>query len=236
MKTLRNLYTKYWPLSRDVSFVVPNPNGSEFEVNNWILSEFVLRKIIPIVRAHPYPLNELLMMVGAICRFQPTHVFEWGTSIGVSARIFYETARHFKLPIEIHSIDLPMNVQHAEHPGSSRGKLVRGRSGVFLHLGDGLQKSVAIAQQLSPSARLLFFIDGDHSYSTVKSELELILKSFDKPIILLHDTFFQSANSGYNVGPFEAVHNTMLQEIYKYKFKVTCVNSGLPGMTLIYPV
>lgn len=235
MNLIKYIYTKYKPLTHDVNGVTPNPNGSEFEVNNWILSEFILRKIIPLVRAHPYPLNELMMMTGAICRFQPTHVFEWGTNIGASARIFHETACHFKIPMEIHSIDLPMDVHHSEHPGSSRGRLVRGRTGVFLHLGDGLDTSVAIARRLTPNQRLLFFIDGDHSYSVVKNELEVIFKNFEKPVVMLHDTFFQSCESGYNVGPFEAIRDVLKSEKHINKFTTNSTYSGLPGMTIIYP-
>ena len=46
---------------------VRNPNASEFEVDLWILSRFVLEKIAPVVGTHPYPLNELLLMTATAC-------------------------------------------------------------------------------------------------------------------------------------------------------------------------
>src|SRR5207245_8967376 len=61
-----------------------NVNCSEFEVNNWIISEFIFQKLVPIVGVTPYPINELALMVSAVCRLKPTHIFEWGTHIGKS--------------------------------------------------------------------------------------------------------------------------------------------------------
>src|SRR6266849_7039008 len=69
---------------------VRNPNASEFEVDLWTLSDFLLEKIVPVVGVRPYPLNELLLMTAAACRLRPSVVFDWGTHIGVSARVFFE--------------------------------------------------------------------------------------------------------------------------------------------------
>lgn len=52
-------------------------SGTEFEANNWKLSAFILRKIIPLVGTHPFPLNELLLMTAAVAWAKPTHIFEW---------------------------------------------------------------------------------------------------------------------------------------------------------------
>ena len=87
-----------------------NEKSSEFEVNNWIVSEFVVDKLIPVVGMHPFPLNELMLMSSAVCRFKPELIFEWGTNIGKSARIFYETIKAFDVASQIHSIDLPDDV------------------------------------------------------------------------------------------------------------------------------
>src|SRR3989338_7346388 len=95
---------------------VVNDDCSEFEVNNWLISEFILNKIVLIVGAKPYPLNELLLMVAAICRLQPSYVFEWGTHVGKATRIFYETCTYFNIKTTIHSVDLPDNIKHVEHP------------------------------------------------------------------------------------------------------------------------
>ncbi len=45
-----------------------NVNCSEFEVNNSIISEFIFQKLVPIVGVTPYPINELALMVSAVCR------------------------------------------------------------------------------------------------------------------------------------------------------------------------
>ena len=74
---------------------IKNPGAFEFEVDNWVISEFIVKKILPFVGFHPFPLNELHLMVAATCRFRPSHIFEWGTHTGKSARVFYETTRHW---------------------------------------------------------------------------------------------------------------------------------------------
>lgn len=214
----------------------PNPGATEFEVNNWAISDFVLSRLVPLVGVHPYPLNELMLMAGAVCRFRPTHVFEWGTNVGASARIFYETARQFGIPVEIHSIDLPGEVGHVEHPGSRRGKLVKGKRGVTLHLGDGLDTSLAIYGTLPANSRVLFFVDGDHSYESVSRELAGIVSKVTEPRVLLHDTFFQSPDSGYNVGPHLAIRDVLAkhQDRGGQALRLMETKTGLPGMTLIY--
>src|SRR3989442_12959300 len=92
-----------------------NVNCSEFEVNNWIISEFIFQTLGPLVGVTPYPINELALMVSAVCRLKPTHIFEWGANIGESARIFYESAKHFGLSTEIHPCDLPYDITHHYH-------------------------------------------------------------------------------------------------------------------------
>lgn len=212
----------------------PNPGATEFEVNNWTLSDFVLSQLVPIVGVHPYPLNELMLMAGTVCRFRPTHLFEWGTNVGTSARIFHETARYFEIPLEIHSIDLPSEVGHLEHPGSRRGELVEGKRGVSLHLGDGLETSLAIYRTLPKGCRVLFFVDGDHSYSSVRRELEEIFTRVAEPKVLLHDTFFQSSDSGYNLGPHLAIRDALGSLPADRQLRMIETKTGLPGMTLLY--
>ena len=212
----------------------PNPGATEFEINNWAISDFVLSRLVSVVGVHPYPLNELMLMAGAICRFKPTHVFEWGTNVGASARVFYETGKHFKIPLEIHSIDLPGEIGHVEHPGSRRGRLVKGMQGVSLHLGDGLETSLAIYRALPSGSRTLFFVDGDHSYESVKRELEAIVTHVSEPKVLLHDTFFQSTDSGYNVGPHLAVREVLASLSAERGLRTMETKTGLPGMTLVY--
>jgi cephalosporin hydroxylase len=209
--------------------------GTEFEVNNWDLSAFIVRKIIPVVGVHPFPLNELSLMVAAVAGVNPTHIFEWGTHIGKSARIFYETCKFLNIDTEIHSVDLPDDVQHVEHPHSKRGKLVKGKKNIFLHLGDGVNVSLDIYRNLNKEARVLFYLDGDHSYETVSRELFSIISTVKNPHIVLHDTFCQSPESGYNIGPAMAIEDAMKQ-FSQIKFKRIETKTGLPGMTYLYTI
>lgn len=232
MKSLaKKILSKLGVTKADAS---PNLGATEFEVNNWAISEFVVGRLVPIVGMHPYPLNELMLMVGTICRFKPTHVFEWGTNVGTSARVFYETAKQFNIPLEIHSIDLPGEVGHVEHPGRRRGKLVKGLAGVSLHLGDGLETSLAIYRTLPKGSCVVFFVDGDHSYESVKRELGEIVAQVAEPKVLLHDTFFQSPESGYNVGPHLAVRDVLEALPPGRRLRTMELKTGLPGMTLVY--
>jgi hypothetical protein len=146
MNICARVYRRFFPLRCDFSHekAVPNLRASEFEVNNWLVSEFVATKLVPLVGYCPFPLHEQMLMVAAVCRMKPTHIFEWGTHVGNSARIFYETCKAFGLETEIHSIDLPDDQDHVEHPRKKRGYLVRGISEVRLYLGDGLDTSLNI--------------------------------------------------------------------------------------------
>ena len=220
--------------SKEKSYSDPalNLNATEFEVNNWIISDFVVNKLVPVVGFHPFPLNELMLMTAAVCRFKPAMIFEWGTNIGKSARIFYEITEAFQVPAEIHSIDLPDDVFHNEHPQKDRGKLVKGISKVTLHQADGLKRSFELIEKKKPKGKVLFFVDGDHSYETVENELEVILKNAPDAIVLLHDTFYQSEHSGYNIGPNKAISEVLSNT--KDKYTVVSTNMGLPGMSLVY--
>jgi cephalosporin hydroxylase len=207
-------------------------SGDLFEVNNWDISSFIIKKIIPIVGTHPFPLNELQLMVSCVAWSKPTHIFEWGTNIGKSARVFYEAVNFLKMETQIHSVDLPNTIDHVEHPGKKRGKLVNGKSNVFLHQGDGVDKSIEILGSLSGEKRPMFYLDGDHSYETVFRELDTILSNVSSPRILLHDTFYQS-NNEYNIGPYQAIQD-IIAKYHKYSFKIVETNLGLPGMTFLY--
>ncbi len=206
-------------------------NG-EIEVDKWIISKFVIEKLTPIVGVHPFPLDELMLMTSAICWFSPDYIFEWGTHVGKSARIFYEIKKSFRLNYQLHSIDLPNNVEHIEHSGKERGKYVRGINDVQLLLGDGLDESMKLTEKIGKSKRIFYFLDGDHSYSSVKRELDTIVKNRPTSAILVHDTFFQTEKSGYNIGPYKAV-DKILKKNKNYNCMST--NLGLPGMSLLYP-
>jgi len=204
----------------------------KFEVDNWLVSEFIVERLIPIVGVHPFPLNEMVLMVSAVCRLKPDHIYEWGTHLGKSARVFHETAKHFGLNVDIHSVDLPDTVLHQEHPGNQRGMLAKGLERVHLHQGDGLSVCLDIHACTAKPCQALVFIDGDHSYNTVRRELDGIMTSMPEAHILLHDTFFQSAESGYNIGPHQAIIEALAAAPDRYRRIST--ETGLPGMTLLY--
>lgn len=211
---------------------VKNPDCSEFEVDNWALSRFLLTKLIPIVGVEPFPLHELMLMCAATCRLRPTQIFEWGTHVGKSARVFYECAQHYGIPMQIHSVDLPDDARHVEHPGEIRGALVRGLPGVLLHQGDGIDVSLSLWRKGGGAPPPLFFIDGDHAYESVLRELSAVAAEIPNASILLHDTFYQSNGSGYNVGPHRAIEEVLRAHAGRYRR----IDSGLglPGMTLLY--
>ena len=212
--------------------VVRNPKCSEFEMDAWKLSQFVLDRLVPVVGVHPFPLHELMLLAAATCRLRPPLIFEWGTHIGKSARAFYEILVHYDIPGDIHSVDLPNDVQHVEHPSDERGRLVRGLGRVHLHQGDGIDVSVSLWRTARSRARPLFLVDGDHSYESVYRELSIIVSEIPDANVLLHDTFFQSPESGYNVGPWRAIEE--VTRANPGRFKRIDSGLGLPGMTLLY--
>jgi len=213
---------------------VLNSECAEFEIDKWVISDFIIRKLVPIVGVHPFPLDELLLLTAAVTMIQPTHIFEWGTNVGKSARIFFEAMTFFNIGSEIHSIDLPDDVSHVEHPGTQRGVLVRGLKEVTLHTGDGLDTSLGLCKMVNETGFTpLFFVDGDHSYESVKRELHGIITHVPNAHILVHDTFNQSEKSGYNTGPYRAVQDTVSSMSGKYQ--LIAQEMGLPGLTLIRP-
>lgn len=212
---------------------IKNSSSERLEVDNWELSKFVLEKLVPVVGYRPFPLNELILMSSAVAYFRPTIIFDWGTHIGKSPRIFYEACRAFEIEAEIHSIDLPDNEEHVEHPGEERGKLVKNLEEVSLHQGDGVDTALKILKDSKNKGKVLFFVDGDHSYQSVERELSSILKFRDDAVILLHDTYYQSPDSNYNVGPHEAINDVLSRS--KAGYEKISTETGLPGMTLLYP-
>lgn len=211
---------------------VINAGLDEIELNKWIISDFVTEVLYPITKNRPFPLDEQMLMVETVCCFRPKYIFDWGTHVGKSARIFWETCQAFNVHTEVHSIDLPDDEDHVEHPGETRGMLVKDCAGVTLHQGDGVSTALEIRKaKASKDDVCLFYVDGDHSYDSVKRELGMILKADKNPLVLLHDTFYQSKDSGYNVGPNQAI-NELLKNYPKLKRVDTQL--GLPGMTLIY--
>ena len=210
---------------------VVNLNCTEFEVNNWIISDFIVSRLIPIVGTHPYPLCELMLMVSAVCKLKPTIIFEWGTNIGKSARIFHETSQYLHINTLIHTIDLPRDKRHPQNLYSQRALYVIKSNHILLHEGDGLTTALRIWKNNSGNQTVLFFLDGDHSYASVRKELYGIVKNIPNAHILVHDTFYQSQKSGYNIGPYQAVQEFLRK--HRSMYHVYTCNLGLPGMVLM---
>ena len=207
-------------------------HGGYPEVKNPEISQFILNTIVPIVGTSPYPLSELQLMVSAVCWLRPRKIIEWGTYIGTSARIFSETITYYNVPATVYSIDLPSDVSHIEHPGKECGRMVRAMSNVHLIQGDGVTEATKILGE-SKGYQALVFLDGDHAYSSVKRELQILGKRYPLLSILLHDTFDQVKASGYNTGPHQAIREYLSSHPSKYSTFETCL--GLPGMTLLLP-
>lgn len=207
-------------------------DGKLFEVNNWVVSKFILKQLVPIVGIKPFPLPELQLLTAATIYFKPTHIFDWGTHVGKAARIFWEIKKAFMIPFVQYSIDLPDTVDHPEHPHKLRGKMIKKMPEINQLDGDGVTEALRVYKQLNDS-NPLFFLDGDHEYKTVKRELHQLHKYVKKPVIIVHDTFFQTKKSHYNVGPHRAIVEFIQKEPNTYQ--VIELNLGLPGMTLLYP-
>lgn len=210
-----------------------NRGCSEFEADAWQLSAFVLERLVPVVGVQPFPLHELMLLTSAVCRLRPRCIFEWGTHIGKSARVFNEVTRHYGIEADIHSIDLPDDVAHVEHPSRARGFLVRGLDRVHLYQGDGVNVALALWKRFRTTEQALFFVDGDHAEESVYRELSAIVAEVGSAAILLHDTFFQSPMSGYNIGPHRAIERVLQR--HPRRFNRVDSGLGLPGVTLLYP-
>jgi hypothetical protein len=210
------------------NLAVRNEAGT-FQVDNYPISKFLVEELLPVAGHWPYPPPEVHLMVSAVCWIRPNLIIEWGTNVGNSARIFWQTVKKFDIPCRIHSIDLPEDAEHPENVKSDRGILVKGLSDVSLHLGDGLETALRIFSERPSGARCLFFIDGDHAYESVTSELEGIMNSAPEAAILLHDTL-----SSLKRWPHEALQDALKSR--RGMYRVVSTDIGLPGMSFVYPV
>jgi predicted O-methyltransferase YrrM len=218
------------PSGYDPSFLNRfGPDNRKYpEADKWRLSQFILDRLVPVVGVHPFPLDEQLFMCSTVAYFKPEIIIEWGTHKGASARIFYEIVRFIGLSIAVHSIDLPPEANHVENLklAGERGRLVRDLD-VRLHLGDGLDVAKTLLQHESFA---LFFLDGDHSYASVRRELNGVKQLSSRGVVLVHDTFLQGPESGYNIEPYQALQEfTRQNRLPQYSTVL-----GLPGMSLSY--
>lgn len=203
---------------------VGNPAGL-LEVDKWSLSRVVL-ELVKVVGYHPYPLDELSLMVAAYAYHRPNVVIDVGTHFGKSARIWFELSRLLQQPTVIHTIDI-LDPTHPEYPGRKHAAFIRGTT-VIQHIGDGYVCAQDIISK-NPLSSYLIFLDGDHEYKTVQRELQLA-RMVRTGCVLAHDTFYQP-DSTYNHGPYFAIKDFV--DAFPCK-QVIHLQTGLPGMSHLY--
>jgi hypothetical protein len=223
-------WVSYHMRPRQQNWQLPMPTGDLLECDTAEAGQFVYHKLLPLVGTSPFPPNELMLMCAAMIWLKPKLVVEWGTNVGVSARVFHEANVRYKIGAEIHSVDLPDDVVHREHPKQRRGLVVRSLP-VVLHQGDGPVVASSLIHE-KDCHKPLIFIDGDHARESVLRDARHVLKTAPSAALLFHDTFYQP-KSGYNHGPYEAVQ-AILAEL-ETPAQVITANLGTPGMTLVVP-
>jgi cephalosporin hydroxylase len=191
-------------------------------------SKFVTESLLPRAGHWPYPPGELQLMTVVMLWWQPDVIFEWGTNLGNSARVFHWIAEAFAIDTQIHSIDLPPDVAHVENVRELRGMLVRKFSDVHLHLGDGADKAVELFAALKPK-RPLFYVDGDHRAEAVTRELDAIHAVAPAAPILVDDTHDWQIS--------DSPRPAMLQFLDRHQgeYEVFEMVATLPGMSLLAP-
>jgi cephalosporin hydroxylase len=199
------------------------------------LDRFVFEKILP-QTGLLYPAAEISLMALVVDRVRPTHIFEWGTNIGGSARIFHTITEVLEIDAEIHTWDLPENVPHGQHPGKDHGKLARGLPRIHFHREDGLQGALAKMESeraQSPNFRPLYFVDGDHSYASVIREIAGLVSVQDEFHLLAHDTFIQKPDAKGQSRESWLGCPTALEAFAK-DYRWLNVGFGNPGMAYLW--
>lgn len=132
--------------------------------------------------------QEVEFFESVLVRLRPTHVFEWGTNVGASARLFYEGARELGYKCEVHTIEIPdeLGLLDRDHPGQRYGQWIQNLP-IHTHRGFGLIESIRLHGELNPN-QALFYLDGNHSYGVVLAELEEVSALDSDAVIMVHDT------------------------------------------------
>lgn len=149
--------------------------------------------------------DEVAFIAKTLLKLQPSHVFEWGTNVGASARIFHEVTRLAGIRSTVHTWEHP-DMTTRDHPGHRHAELVDGIATVIPYIGEGLIGALSLYTSTTP-ARALFFLDGDHSYATVLKELRAIAKVAAEAVILVHDLRHPTERTGDAVHDFAAEQN-----------------------------
>jgi hypothetical protein len=132
-----------------------------------------------------YGEDELIFMHKTVKAFEPDRIFDWGTNVGASARIFYEATKRTHCVIE--TIELPRIVERLDrdYAGDRTGRWLV--PGIRQHWGDGVTVALTRAAIWQP-ARPLFFLDGNHLRENVFREIWAINKFCPHGALLIHDT------------------------------------------------
>lgn len=131
-----------------------------------------------------YDDDEVALVEETIGRLQPSHVFEWGTNAGASARMFLEGTR--RLGAQVHSIDhRKPGGPCAERPKLYQGYWVAGLA-VWLYQQDGLPFTLHLCKKLKPK-RTLVFIDDSHLLLENARALKMLRREQPAAVILVHD-------------------------------------------------
>lgn len=127
--------------------------------------------------------DEIRFIAETVGALRPTHIYEWGTNVGASARIFHEAAPKALVTTVEHPDD-----QTYDHPGHRYGLWCEGFDRIEMLWGDGVTVALERFDAHDGPERALFFLDGDHSYWAVTRELDAIAQAAPRGVILCHDT------------------------------------------------
>lgn len=174
----------------------------------------------------PYCRAEVAFMVGAVDYFRPRVIFDWGTNIGSSARIFYEATKGVVAGIHTIEVTDPSTLEHA---GPNTGRHIAGLP-VKQHFGDGATTATRLYWELRDRrrpSRPMFYLDGDHRAETVARELTTIDTAIEEDaVILIHDTLSEAS------GPHRAVKQFLNAPRF-HKYGVEWLWEG-QGMVLLW--
>lgn len=141
---------------------------------------------IALLKMGDYSDEDIGFMAHVVGEVQPTHIFEWGTNVGASARIFYELTEDWIPTVDIHSTDWrPPGSRCFEFPDRYQGYWVDGLP-VTLHEGDGLKTTLEGFKWAKP-ARALVYLDDGHLFEENYVALETLHREHPDVSILVDD-------------------------------------------------
>jgi hypothetical protein len=123
-------------------------------------------------------------MHDTVALVKPDRIFDWGTNVGASARIFHEATDAHCI---VETIDLPKVLEplDRDHAGTHTGLHLVPE--IRQHRGDGVTEAIRLCAIWNPE-RPLFFLDGNHLHENVFREIWSIHKFCPRGVLLVHDT------------------------------------------------